>query len=205
MAFSEMKINEFTAALASKAPVPGGGGAGALAASLGAALGSMVVNLTLGKKKYAEFEAELGLLMEELQVLQSRAEALIDEDAAAFEPLAKAYGIPKDAQGRDEEMERCLRLAAETPMEILRLSCRGIYIHARLEKISSVLAISDVATGVIMLWAAMYAAAVNVRVNTRLMKDRDYAEKLNSEVEQLMGEHWKIADRVYENVWERLK
>lgn len=90
-------------------------------------------------------------------------------------------------------------------MEILRLACRGIEIHEKLEKTGSVLALSDVGTGVIMFWAAMYGAAMNVRVNTRLMKDRDYAEKLNAEVEQLMQSHWKIADKVYENVWERLK
>jgi len=205
MAFSEMDIKSFDALLASRAATPGGGGASALAAALGAALGSMVGNLTLGKKKYAEYEPELRELMTELEALRLRAEELIDADAEAFEPLAKAYAIPKDAPGRSAELERCLRIAAEPPMEMLHLACRGILIHQRLEKIGSVLAISDVGTGVIMLWAAMYGAAMNVRVNTRLMTDRDYAEKLNAEVESLMGSHWKIADRVYENVWERLK
>lgn len=205
MALSNMEINRFNEILASKAPTPGGGGASALAASLGAALGSMVCALTSGKKKYAEFQPEIEALMCELEAMRARAERLIDEDAAAFEPLSKAYSIPKDEPGRDEELEKCLRIAAQPPMEMLRLACKGILLHERLEKIGSVLAISDVGTGVIMFWAAMYGAAMNVRVNTRLMKDRSYAEKLNSEVEQLMGEHWKIADSVYEKVWERLK
>ena len=201
----EKNIAEFNALLASKAPVPGGGGASALAASLGAALGSMVANLTLGKKKYAEYETENGSLLRELEELRLKAEELIEKDAEAFEPLSKAYSIPRDAPFRDEEMERCLRMAAEPPMEILRIACRGILIHEKLEKTGSVLAISDVGTGVIMFWAAMYGAAMNVRVNTRLMKDRAYAEALNSEAESLMAEHWKIADKVYETVWERLK
>ncbi len=205
MSISEMKIHEFNEILASKAPIPGGGGASALAASLGAALGSMVANLTVGKKKYAQYESEHMAFLDELEGLRIRAEELIAEDAAAFEPLSRAYSIPKDDPGRDEEMERCLRLAAEPPMEILRLACRGILIHERLEQTGSVLAISDVGTGVIMFWAAMYGAAMNVRVNTRLMRDREYAEKLNAEVESLMNSHWKIADKVYENVWERLK
>ena len=205
MAYTEMDIKSFDALLASRAPAPGGGGASALAAALGAALGSMVGNLTLGKKKYAEYESELTELMAELDSLRLRAEALIDADAEAFEPLARAYAIPKEAPGRDAELERCLHIAAEPPMEMLRLACRGICIQKRLEKIGSVLAISDVGTGVIMFWAAMYGAAMNVRVNTRLMKDRDYAEKLNTEVESLMAEHWKIADKVYKDVWERLK
>lgn len=201
----EKYIAEFNALLASKAPVPGGGGASALAASLGAALGSMVANLTLGKKKYAEYETENGSLLRELEELRLKAEELIEKDAEAFEPLSKAYSIPRDAPFRDEEMERCLRMAAEPPMEILRIACRGILIHEKLEKTGSVLAISDVGTGVIMFWAAMYGAAMNVRVNTRLMKDRAYAEALNSEAESLMAAHWKIADKVYETVWERLK
>ena len=205
MTVSEMQIHEFNTVLASKAPTPGGGGASALAASLGAALGSMVANLTVGKKKYAQYEAEHSAVLEELETLRLRAEELINKDAEAFEPLSRAYSIPKDAPGRDEELERCLRLAAEPPMEILRLACRGIQIHERLEKTGSVLALSDVGTGVIMFWAAMYGAAMNVRVNTRLMKDREYAEKLNDELERLMQSHWKIADKVYENVWERLK
>ncbi len=205
MDFSAMQIGSFNEMLSSKAPVPGGGGASALAASLGAALGSMVANLTTGKKKYAEYEEELSVLMEKLERLRFCAQKLMDEDALAFEPLSKAYAIPKGAPGRDEEMETCLRRAAEPPMEILRLACRGILIHERLEQIGSVLAISDVGTGVIMFWAAMYGAAMNVRVNTKLMKDRSYAEKLNTEVEELMSAHWKIADKVYEKVWERLK
>ena len=204
MSISEMSIHSFNEALASRAATPGGGGVSSLAASLGAALGSMVINLTLGKKKYAEYEAELLELLSELEAMRLRAESLVEEDAAAFEPLSKAYAISKDDPKRDEIMESCLRRAAEPPMEMLRLACRGIIIHQRLEKISSVLAVSDVGTGVIMCWAAMYGAAVNVRVNTRLMKDREYAEKLNSEVEELMNSHWKLADVVYENVWERL-
>lgn len=200
-----MQIDRFNAALASRAAVPGGGGASALAASLGAALGSMVSNLTVGKKKYAQFEAELNTLLTELEALRVRSQELMDEDAEAFEPLSMAYSIPKDAPNRNEEMERCLRLAAIPPMEILHLSCRGIEIHCRLEEIGSVLAISDVGTGVIMFWAAMYGAAMNVRVNTKLMSDREYAEKLNNEVDELIGKYWKIADETYEKVWERLK
>ncbi len=205
MDFSAMQIDSFNTLLASRAAVPGGGGASALAASLGAALGSMVSNLTIGKKKYAQYEAELNNLLKELDELRIKCQSLMDEDAKAFEPLSKAYSIPKDDPNRAEEMERCLRLAAEPPMEIARFACRGILIHQRLEEIGSVLAISDVGTGVIMLRAALCGAAMNVRVNTKLMADRQHAEKLNAEVDALVAEHLKIAENVYEKVWERLK
>ena len=201
---NEKKISEFNALLASKAPAPGGGGASALAASLGAALGGMVINLTIGKKKYAEYEGELNEILSELESMRLRLEMLINEDAEAFLPLSKAYSIPKDAPGREEELERCLRIAAQPPMEMLRLACRGIIILQRLEVIGSQLAISDVGTGAVMLWAAMYGAAMNVRVNTKLMKNREYADALNREIEQLMNEHWVIAEEVYKKVWERL-
>ena len=204
MSMSEMNIAKFNASLASKSPTPGGGGASALAASLGAALGSMVANLTIGKKKYAEYEAELIEILRELEEIRFRLEKLIDEDAEAFMPLAKAYSIPKDAAGREEEMERCLRIAAQPPMEMLRLACRGIIIHKRLEAIGSQLAVSDVGTGAVMFWAAMYGAAMNVRINTKLMKDRAYADALNAEIERIMNEYWVIADETYKKVWERL-
>ncbi len=205
MDFSAMQIDSFNTLLASRAAVPGGGGASALAASLGAALGSMVSNLTIGKKKYAQYEDELNNLLKELDELRIKCQSLMDEDAKAFEPLSKAYSIPKDDPNRAEEMERCLRFAAEPPMKIARLACRGILIHQRLEEIGSVLAISDVGTGVIMFRAALCGAAMNVRVNTKLMADRQHAEKLNAEVDALVKEHLKIAENVYEKVWERLK
>lgn len=203
--FSDTKINDFNAALASKAAVPGGGGASALCGALGAALAGMVCNLTDGKKKYAQYQQEIEDLRSQALELSLELQALMDKDALAFEPLSKAYSIPKDAPDRDTILEQALREAARPPMEMLRLCCRGIKLHERLEQIGSVIAISDVGTGAALCWAGMYGAAMNVRANTHLMKDREYAERLNSETEALMGEHWKIADVTYEKVWERLK
>lgn len=205
MNFSNMDVNRFADALASAEPVPGGGGASAVVAALGAALAGMVCNLTAGKKKYAEHQTEIEALLAECGSLRKRLLELADLDAAAFEPLSRAYKIPKDDPRRESEMEACLRTAAEPPMEMLRLSCRAILIHERLAEIGSTMALSDVGTGAVFCWAAMYGSAMNVRANTHLMKDRAYAEALNAETESLMAGHWQIADRVYESVWEGLK
>lgn len=205
MVFPNMEICRFNEALASSAATPGGGGASALAASLGVALAGMVCNLTSGKKKYAEHQQEIEELLGQCEKLRVCLEQLMDDDAAAFQPLSEAYKMPKDEPGREEVLEACLRRAAEPPMEMLRLACRGVLVHQRLEQIGSVLAVSDVGTGAVLCWAAMYGAAMNVLANTHLMKDRDYAEKLNAEAGALMAEHWKIADKTYESVWERLK
>ena len=204
MTFAETDINAFCAALASKQAVPGGGGASALAAALGAALCSMAGSLTVGKPKFAEYETELNEILDEAGALREKLVALIDGDAQAFEPLSRAYSLPKDAPGRDAELERCLRLAADAPMQVLRCACDGIELHQRLSDKCSALVISDVATGAVMCWSAMYGAAVNVRVNTRLMKDREYAAQLDKEVDSLMQKYWKIAEATYEKVWSAL-
>ena len=132
---AQLSCGEFLDALASKSPTPGGGGASALVGALGAALASMVGNYTLGKQKYAGVEAEVQALMVRTEELRTRLLAQVDADAAAFEPLSRAYAIPKDDPARGEVMERCLREAAAPPMEILRLSCQAIDLHqAMLEK-----------------------------------------------------------------------
>ncbi len=204
MTFAETDIKTFCADLASKQATPGGGGASALAAALGAALCSMAGSLTVGKPKFAEYESELGEILDEAGALREKLVALIDGDAQAFEPLSRAYSLPKDAPSRDEELERCLRLAADAPMQVLRCACDGIELHRRLSDKCSALVISDVATGAVMCWGAMYGAAVNVRVNTRLMKDREYADRLDREVDELMQKYWKIAEATYEKVWSKL-
>ena len=204
MFLREMELQDFTERLAAKDPVPGGGGASALAASLGAALAAMVGNLTVGKPKYAAYEENVKIVIERAQELRKKLNGLIDGDAEAFAPLAEVYAMPKDAPERETKMEQALQAAASVPLEILRCACEGIELHAALEDQCSVLAVSDVATGVVMCWAALYGAAVNVRVNTRLMKNRERAALLDGETETLMNKYWKIADEVYERIWKKL-
>ena len=102
MGFSTVPCNEFVEVLASKAPVPGGGGASALVGAIGTALGNMVGSLTVGKKKYAEVEAEMYELKAKCDKLQAELLQLIERDAEVFEPLSKAYGA---CDGRGEGRE----------------------------------------------------------------------------------------------------
>ena len=199
----DSNLKEFTERLASPAPVPGGGGASALVAAIGVALGDMVGELTVGKKKYADVEDELRALMARAQELRVRLLACIEKDAKLFEPLSKAYGIPKDDPKRDEIMESCLRDAASAPLEIFDLACECIELQKEFAEKGSRLVISDAATGVVFCWSAMYGAAVNVKVNTKLMKDRAYAERINSHIDEGMAKYWPIAEKVYEDVYQR--
>ena len=199
----EKSVNAFLDALASKEAVPGGGGASALVAAMGAALGNMAGELTVGKKKYAENEAEIKAAMAQAKDLQEKLALCVEKDAEAFKPLAEAYAIPKDDPDRDAIMEKCLRTAAAAPMEVLELSCRVIDLQDTFAHKGSQLMISDAATGVIFAWGALYGAAVNVKVNTKLMKDRAYAEEINARVDSLVGEYWKKAESIYEFVYQQ--
>lgn len=200
---AQQSCGGFLDALASKSPTPGGGGASALAGALGAALCTMVGNYTVGKKKYADVEADVKALMDEAEALRARLLSLVDADAAAFEPLSRAYAIPRDDPGRGEVMERCLRAAAEPPMEILRLSCRAIDLHQAMLEKGSAMVISDVGTGAVLCRGALYGAWLNVRVNTGSMADRAYAEALNAEAGALAETYGKKAEQVYESVMGR--
>ena len=205
MKLRDRTVAEFSALIASTAPAPGGGGASAAVAALGIALGDMVGEFTVGKKKYAEVEDEIRALMVRAQEIRLRLLELIDEDDENFTPLSKAYGIPKDAPGRDEELERCLRLAAKTPMEIFNLCCEVIVIQNEFARKGSKLMISDAATGVQLAKAAMYGAAVNVKVNTALMHDSEYAEELNSIIDSKFDEYSLLADSVFHFVYDGLE
>ena len=188
MTFLDLSLRDFTDALASKSATPGGGGASALVGALGAALGTMAGNFTVGKSKYAAVDAELRALMAESERLRLEFLACVDEDAAAFQPLSRAYGLPKDDPARAEVMETCLRAAADVPMKILRLSCRGLALQREFAEKGSALMVSDARTGAAFLLAAARGAALGVRVNTELMRDRACAERLDAEAAALTEE-----------------
>lgn len=197
----QLNLKEFTKVLGSSEPVPGGGGASALAGALGAALGSMVGSLTLGKKKYADVEEDIKELMDETRRISDALLACIDKDAEMFMPLAEAYRIPKDEPGRDEIMENCLRDAAATPLEIMELSARAIELLEGFAAKGSKLAVSDAATGAALCRGALFGAAVNVKVNTRLMKDRAHAANLDERAGSLLAEYAVRADRIFDNYY----
>ena len=197
-------LDEFTALTASKDPVLGGGGVSALAASLAASLSEMVTNLTIGKKRYQEYEAELQEIREETEALRLELLECIRKDAEAFKPLSEVYGEDRNAEGHEERMEECLRRAATSPFAILKLCTRIIEIDERLAIIGSKLSVSDAATGVMLGHGVLYGAAINVLVNTRLMKDRDYADKLDKETEELVREYSARALKTYDDIKKRL-
>lgn len=195
---------DFLKALASGEPTPGGGGASALCGALGAALASMVGNLTTGKKKYAQYEQDIRRILDRAEDLRERLISCVDEDAACFEPLSRAYGIPKDDPFRDDVMEKALNTACSAPMKILRLAAEAVELHGELLVKGSRIMLSDVGVGALCCQTALKGAALNVLTNTRLMKNRQRAEELNGEVSAILEKYAPMADKIYGEVFKSM-
>lgn len=200
-----MGFVEFSDQLASKAPTPGGGGASAAVGALSCALGQMVCNLTSGKEKYASVEDEVQSLVEELEHERHAMLALVDEDAAAFEPLSKAYSIPRDDPNRDEIMEAALVRACEPPLQIMELAAHVIDQLARLAEVGSRMAISDVGVAAVFAKAALEGASLNVHINAGSMKDCARADELQARADELIANYAPRAQKTFDSVVENLR
>ena len=209
MGFSTVPCNEFVEVLASKAPVPGGGGASALVAAIGTALGNMVGSLTVGKKKYADVEEEMWELKGKCDQLQNDFLKLIERDAEVFEPLSKAYGMPRETEEekakKAEVMAVVLKDACSVPMEIMEKCCEAIDIIAEFAAKGSALALSDAGVGAAFAKAALKGASLNVYINTKSMADKELAASLNAKCDQMLADYTVKADAIFDSVLGRLK
>lgn len=203
--FVSRSCAEFTQILAAETPVPGGGGAAALAGALGAALCSMVCNYTIGRKKYAAVEDEVKDVLRRITVLRKKLEDLVDQDAEAFEPLSRAYKIPADDPDRADILEKATLEASRAPMEMVRCCAEVIRLLEKMRTIGSVMMISDTGCGALLCRAAMEAAAMNVRINTRSLRDRETAARLDQEVDSLLEIYLPLAEKTAAAVTEHIK
>ncbi len=205
----ESQIGSFLQELSSKAPVPGGGGASALGGAIGTALGSMVGNLTVGKKKYADVQEDIIRLLSDFEEILKELLILMDRDAEVFEPLSKAYSLPK---GTPEEqahkgavMEDALYQASLVPLSIMEKALAAILLQEEMAAKGTRIAISDVAVGVQFLRSALMGASMNVFINTGLMKDTETAQKLNEQADQMIKQGVEKADSIYNTILKELR
>ena len=209
MGFTKGTCEEFVEVLASKAPVPGGGGASALVGAIGMALGNMVGSLTVGKKKSADVEADILALKEKATALQADFLRLVEADAEAFEPLAKAYGMPRETEEEKAEKARVMAIvlkdACAVPMEIMEKCCEAIDVIEEFAAKGSALAISDAGVGVVFCKAALLGASLNVFINTKSMADKEYAASLNEKADKMIADYSKKADEIFAAVNARLR
>lgn len=208
MSMVAKSCKDFVEVLASKSPVPGGGGAAALGGSIGMALSNMVGNLTVGKKKYADVEDEVKDLLAKGSAVIDELNHLVDKDAEVFEPLSKAYGLPKETpeqiKFKEETMEKCSKDACGVPMEIMRKAYEGIKIHEKMGQIGTLIAISDVGCGVAFLKAALISGQLNVIININSIKDQNFVEATKKEMNDLLEDGIKLADETLKLVLDKL-
>ena len=200
MDYTMKSCREFVTVLASSEPAPGGGGASALVAAIGTALGNMVGSLTVGKKKYADVEAEIVALKEKCDKLQTELLDQVPADAEGFVPLAKAYGIPKDDPTREEVLEAATITACQVPMRIMKLCCESLDAISVFAAKGSRLAVSDAGCGATIVKAALQAASLNVFINTKTLRNRELAEEMNAKCLGMLDQYGKMADEIFETV-----
>ena len=209
MSMTTMSCEAFVEALASKEPVPGGGGASALVGAVGTALGNMVGSLTLGKKKYADVQEDIVRLKAKADKLQAEFLTLVEKDAEVFEPLSKAYGLPKETEQerayKEKVMEEALKAACEVPLGIMACCCEAIEMMEEFALKGSAIAISDAGCGAACCRAALTAASLNVFINTKSMLDRAYAEKAEAQANKMLEKYVPLCDGIFNSVMSRLR
>ena len=201
----QSSLSEFLTDLSSKSPVPGGGGTSALIGAIGAALCSMVANLTSGKKSYAAYQQDIDNILSLTSTSMAALSELIQKDAEVFEPLAQAYSIPKTDANRDDVLEAALVTASSVPMAILKEAANVVGIIEQLAVKGSRLALSDVGVAASACRCAMEGAIMNVYINTKLMKNRKYAEEMNAEASAVLHDGAKRCDAVYRQITNELE
>lgn len=199
----------FVDELASEAPTPGGGGASAYVGALAAALGSMVCNLTIGKKRYAEVETGMRAALERLENSRARLIGLIDADAKAFAPLAAAYRMSKDTPEQEAAKktatQKALVAACDVPLEVMRRCAEIVEDLDFVARCGSRMVVSDAGVAASFTKAAVQAAALNVCINVKGMDDEDLAAAYRAEANDLLASAMMRCDAVYGYVWGELR
>ncbi len=207
--FKDKTCAEFTAVLAGSDPVPGGGGASALAGAVGTALSHMVGSLTLGKKKYRDVEPQIREAMGKAEKLQDRLLSLIQRDAEVFTPLSEAYRLPKETEEeiarKDAVMEACLLDACSVPVEIMDCCCQAIGLAEFFAEKGSKMAVSDAGASAAILKGALEAASMNVYINTKSMKNREKAAELEERCDRMRVNGGEQAEEIVRKVIRQLR
>lgn len=200
-AIKDNRIEEFLDALASQSATPGGGGAAAIIGAMGAALVSMVCNLTIGKKKYADVEADMKDVLAKAEVLRGKLTNLIEDDAKAFDLVMGAYGMPKETDAdkakRGEAIQAALKVATDVPLACARAAREVIDLAERASEKGNLNVISDAGVGVLAGYAALRSAALNVWTNTRMINDQTFAEAKLKELNDLLSGAERATEKAY--------
>jgi formiminotetrahydrofolate cyclodeaminase len=201
-------LQSFLDALASNAPAPGGGAAAALMGATGAALVSMVCNLTLGKPKYAAVEGEMNALREKSDALRGRLAKMMEDDQAVFKTLMSAYGRPKQSDeekaARKQAIQAALKSATEVPLACARACTEVIALSREAAEKGNLQVVSDAGVAVAAAEAGLKSAALNVWINVPSIEDKHFADAAREEIDDLIDAGGRDSAAVYALVKSKL-
>lgn len=204
MKLAELKTAEFVDLLASDAPAPGGGSAAALEGALGAALTAMVCSLTVGKKKYAEFEETAKAAQAKALDLKARFVDVMDRDTEAFNVVSAAFGMPKatdeEKAARSAAIQKGLEGCTATPFEMMELAVETLELTASVLGKTNDSAASDLGVSALSLRAAIQGAWLNVLINIGSLKNKELGEDYRKKGEALLARALPLADQIYDAV-----
>ena len=204
MKLAELKTAEFVDLLASDAPAPGGGSAAALEGALGAALTAMVCGLTVGKKKYAEFQELAEEAQKKATDLKARFVDVMDRDTEAFNVVSAAFGMPKatdeEKAARSAAIQKGLEGCTKTPFEMMELAVETLELTASILGKSNDSAASDLGVSALSLRSAIQGAWLNVLINIGSLKNKELAEDYRAKGEALLAKALPLADQIYDTV-----
>jgi methenyltetrahydrofolate cyclohydrolase len=206
---TQKTVLSFLNELASSSPAPGGGSVAALSGAIGAALTSMVCNLTIGKKKYADVEADMKAVLGQAEELRSRFTGLIDRDTAAFNRVMDAFGLPKetDAQKalRSVAIREATMEATLVPLEVMKHCIDGLALTQQAVASGNVNSVSDAGVSALMLGAACEGAALNVRINLNGLENAEFVSWKAQELESILRTSRMMLEETMEMVTAKMK
>lgn len=206
--YVEGRINDFLDKLASNSPEPGGGSASALAAAIGAALVSMVANLTVGKAKYADVQDQIAGLVKDSEAVRARLQELVQEDTEVYGVLARAFKMPRETDeekaGRDEAIQEACKEATMVPYAIAEQCLEVARLSEVAADIGNVGAVSDAGVAALIADAAAQSAALNVKINLTTIKDSVFNEEKWSGITDILSRTAELKDKVVEVTYKKL-
>lgn len=186
----DKKVSNFLDELASNSPTPGGGSVAALAGALGAALISMVGNLTVGKKKYEDVEEDIKKIISSSEKLRYELSQLIEEDVKVFNNFMSTYKMPKETEDekkvRAEKIQESLIEAAKVPLKVAYKCLDILSLSKEVAEKGNINVVSDAGVAVLMAEAALESAILNVKINLRMIKDEKARTELSSSIKEIL-------------------
>ena len=209
MSLSELTVRGFADLLGSSAPAPGGGSASALAGSLGAALAAMVSTLTIGRKKYVEYQDFAQQSAEEASALKDKFLSAMEKDTEAFNSFSAAMALPKESAlekgARSAAMQHALTLCIESPLNMMELSYKTMKLTESLFGKTNANAMSDLGVASLMLGTAVQGAWLNVLINLGSLKDEEAANSFRIKGEEMLNDTLTLSRILYDRIEHELK